>query len=58
MPSIEDLAAQVAADRARVTAHLDGTGPELSLEELHDAHRAMRLAIAAGVTGSDVRRHP
>lgn len=46
------LAAAVVDADAKVAAFLNG-GPEMSADELRDAHRVLAAAVKAGVTSAD-----
>lgn len=48
----ESLAAAVVDADERVAAFLSG-GPEMSADELRDAHRVLAAAVKAGVTSAD-----
>jgi len=55
MPSKKFLAAALAAADAKVAGFLNGTGPEMTADELRDAHQVLAAAVKAGVTRADRR---
>jgi hypothetical protein len=55
MPSKKSLAAELAAADERVAGFLNGTGPEMTADELRAAHQVLAAAVKAGVTRADLR---
>lgn len=49
------IAADLAAAVDKVAAHLNGTGPRPTDDEIRAVHQALDMAETAGVTAADVR---
>jgi hypothetical protein len=56
MPSNASLAAALVEADAQVAGFLDGTGPEMTADELQAAHQLIAAAVAAGVSKADLNR--